>query len=1241
MVKAIDARGYATEFYFTDCFGTPNGEAQTSTDPTELGSVTRTFAYVTEVRNALDHRVYVQFDYYLGRVVDAKDANGILASGYYNDPLDRPTQIARAVGTSDASQTVFAYDDANHIITTASDLDTNGDGLLIGKLLYDQMGRTIETRQYEGGANYISIKTQYDKLGRAYKTSNPFRPSQSEPELWTTSTFDALGRVLSVTTPDNAAVTTTYSGSQVTVMDPAGKTRKSVTDALGRLIEVYEDPNGANYQTTYAYDTLDNLVKVTQGSQQRFFMYDSLKRLLRTRNPEQGTHSSLNLSDAITGNSAWSAGYQYDANGNVTQKTDPRGIVSTYVYDALNRNTTIDYSDTTSINPDVKRFYDGATNGKGRFWYSYTGGDYYTGSNVETTSIDSYDALGKPTVQRQLFKLNGTWSATYQTSRVYNLAGGVKSQTYPSGHSVTYNYDNAGRLADKNTEDLAFRGNLGDGVLRTYASGNVYSSWGSLSMERFGTQTALYHKLQYNVRGQLWDVRVATGSDVNGSWNRGALQFFYDGTYGFGTSGADNNGNVLKSKSYVPLDDSSSTWAINDQTYTYDALNRLGSVAENFVSSTQSQTQQSLQSYSYDRWGNRTIDAASWGTGINEKEFTVSTATNRLGVPVGQSGVMQYDNAGNLTTDTYTGVGTRTYDAENRMTEAADNTGQTSRYTYNADGQRTRRQVAGSQEEWQVYGFDGEVLAEYRASSPASAPEKEYGYRNGQLLVTASGRFNVALAANGAVATASSAHTCCGYSTAGAINGNNRGPWGNGEGWNDATENVVPDWIQVDFAGSKTIDEISVFSLHDNYTQENTPTETQTFSLYGLLAFDVQYWNGSSWVAVPSGSVTGNNKVWRKFTFSAITTSKIRVVINSVPDAWSRVVEIQAFGTSAGGEKVQWLVPDQLGTPRIIVDETGNRVNVKRHDYLPFGEELFAGTGGRTAAMGYTGDGVRQQFTSYERDSETNLDFAEARYYSPTQGRFTSIDPMMASATPANPQSFNRYTYVSNSPLTQVDPTGMFGISPGGSQLGAIGLLGNLSPFDQGNSGPQKQQIVKPLEDQTIAKSLATIRADAKPLDLGETAVPTSVVQIPGDETQLQNGIVRLPTPIGDVPVANGYIRPIALVVLDQGGNIIIDSALTVTENAQPDNPDAQALYNTGQAGTTNGIPRDQQANGAFYDLQIRVFDPNKRPMDVQTKIDLVVKSGRTNLFMVQGNKIRLDDNSRSITFTPGRVRKF
>jgi YD repeat-containing protein len=158
--------------------------------------------------------------------------------------------------------------------------------------------------------------------------------------------------------------------------------------------------------------------------QQRFFMYDSLKRLIRSRNPEQGTLGSLNLSDPLTGNSSWSMGYQYDANGDLTQRTDARGVVSTYIYDSLNRNTSIDYSDST---PDVFKQYDLATNGLGRINQTWQ-----SGSVTSATNIDSYDALGRPLVQRQRFETGGVWSSSYQTTRTYNRAGAVRFQI-PAG----------------------------------------------------------------------------------------------------------------------------------------------------------------------------------------------------------------------------------------------------------------------------------------------------------------------------------------------------------------------------------------------------------------------------------------------------------------------------------------------------------------------------------------------------------------------------------------------------------------------------------------------------------------------------------------------------------------------------------------------------------------------------------------------------------------------------------------
>jgi YD repeat-containing protein len=277
-----------------------------------------------------------------------------VASGYYNDVLDRPTQVIRAANTSaEKSQSSFAYNDAAHVITTTSDLNSFNDNALKSEVVYDGLGRTIESRGYESPTNYNATRQNYDALGRSYQTSNPFRPlaPYNETPLWTTAAYDALGRVLTITTPDNAVVQTAYSGNTITVTDQAGKRRQSVTDAGGRLRQVYEDPSGLNYVTSYSYDVLGNLTQVNQGVQTRTFVYDSLSRLSSATNPESGAIS-----------------YQYDNNGNLTQKTDARGIRATYSYDALNRNIDISYSDSTM---EIGRAYDQTTNGRGRLSWEW------------------------------------------------------------------------------------------------------------------------------------------------------------------------------------------------------------------------------------------------------------------------------------------------------------------------------------------------------------------------------------------------------------------------------------------------------------------------------------------------------------------------------------------------------------------------------------------------------------------------------------------------------------------------------------------------------------------------------------------------------------------------------------------------------------------------------------------------------------------------------------------------------
>jgi YD repeat-containing protein len=912
VVKAIDALGHATTFDFSDRFGAPDGDARANAGSSELNSAGQnSYAQATSVSNTLGQTSYVQFDYYLGRPVDAEDANGTIYTGYCNDVLDRPTQIVSAINyPSLKSQSTFSYNDTSRTVTVTRDQNAYGDNLLKGKTFYDGLGRTTEARTYENGSDYIAIQQvpfalQQDPDTSAWvaatQSSNPYRPYLSEQAVWTTTFTDALGRATKVRTPDSAIARTSYSGNTVTVSDQTGKARKSVSDALGRLTQVNEDPNGVNWATTYAYDVLNNLLTTSQGTQTRTFVYDSLKRLSSTTNPENGT-----------------VNFTYDNGGNLLVQTDARGVSTHLSYDVLNRGTRRWYngsSSTTATTHNSPALPSGVgTSSEANFYYdaqtipsaptfargSSTGrlvAVTYGGSGSSAGDYYGYDALG-----RDVLKIQQTGSTNYQTTATYSISGALTSEVYPSGRTVNYGYDGAGRTA-------SFTGNLGDGVTRTYSTGIVYSSLGGMTKEQFGTDTAVYNKLFYDVRGQLSEIRESTSytGPTDTTWNRGAIINHYSnncwgmcGGSNSTTSMTDNNGNLKKQELYVPLNDQLqngpyTTWW---QRYDYDSLNRLQRVAE-ITGNAQTDSQ---QEYVYDRWGNRTIHQSNtWGTGIPKPNFGVDANTNRLSAPTGYT--MSYDSVGNLTNDTYSGQGQRNYDAENRMTQAWANS-QWQTYTYDGSGQRVRRNVNGV-ETWAVYGIGGELLAEYAATIPSVAsPQKEYGYRNGQLLVTAEPvvRANVALAANGATATAQN------YTQDGVYAGLHFQPTYANDGvryttangdhyWRD--EHGLSSWLQIDFNGAKNVDEVDVFTMRDDYATQADPGATQTFANYGVTAFNVQYWTGSAWATVAGGSVTGNNLVWKKISFTTVTTSKIRVVANAAVDGIARVAELEAWGTAA------------------------------------------------------------------------------------------------------------------------------------------------------------------------------------------------------------------------------------------------------------------------------------------------------------------------------------------------------
>ena len=134
-----------------------------------------------------------------------------------------------------------------------------------------------------------------------------------------------------------------------------------------------------------------------------------------------------------------------------------------------------------------------------------------------------------------------------------------------------------------------------------------------------------------------------------------------------------------------------------------------------------------------------------------------------------------------------------------------------------------------------VYDIFGQDVADYSSGML----ERENIYRGGQLLATQefNNRVNVALADNGGTAVASST-----YGTNVAANVNNGDRKGtNGVVWMDnSNADFTNDVIEIDFNGSKSINEIDVVTRQDDLNNPVDPTLSQTFSLYGITAFDVQ-----------------------------------------------------------------------------------------------------------------------------------------------------------------------------------------------------------------------------------------------------------------------------------------------------------------------------------------------------------------------------------------------------------------
>ncbi|PYU53449.1 MAG: hypothetical protein DMG48_01490, partial [Acidobacteria bacterium] len=567
----------------------------------------------------------------------------------------------------------------------------------------------------------------------------------------------------------------------------------------------------------------------------------------------------------------------------------------------------------------------------------------------------------------------------------YDLAGNITS--FANGIGVTFSYanDTAGRPTQITSSlvDAQHPATLAtvDSTLGYYPHGAIRKMTPGNGL----TQTAAFNNALQPCRINVNSSGTALGACAD-AIPLGNVQDF---TFGF-NAGTSDNGNVA-------------SWTATGQqafsrSFTYDVLNRLSTLNQSSGSATGCSATFNL-SWTYDAWGNRRDQTVNSGT-CNPFHATVNTQ-NQLVDPINNK--YQYDAAGNMIQDANH---TYFYDAENRLTQVDGTLGTcsaaTACYQYDAFGQRVEKTTGSANVDY-LYDLAGKATGEWLTEPGFGAGQlAHYIYLNGQL---------VAEYTNGTTYFVHQDH----LGSARLLTGMGQTQLSNGgfeqgsQSWNlcSGIPQVITDSARSHSGSNFLWASTSVYACAIS-TQHApvSPGEQVTFGGWTYLE------SGSSllrWVLVAYDA--NNNQVGA--AAASPNTASLQI--------WTQ--EVGTYTIPSGAAYVQ--IYCEIYQPSVataarfddgfLYNNGAPAVIAQNLDYLPFGEL-------NSSDFWHT----THQFTGDERDSETGLDHTWFRQYSSSLGRWMHPDPAgLASVDMANPQSWNRYSYVLNSPLTYIDPLGL------------------------------------------------------------------------------------------------------------------------------------------------------------------------------------------------------------------------
>ena len=121
---------------------------------------------------------------------------------------------------------------------------------------------------------------------------------------------------------------------------------------------------------------------------------------------------------------------------------------------------------------------------------------------------------------------------------------------------------------------------------------------------------------------------------------------------------------------------------------------------------------------------------------------------------------------------------------------------------------------------------------------------------------------------------------------------------------------------------------------------------------------------------------------------------------------------------SNGGKLTYYLHKDQQGSTTAITNQDGNSAQQLLYD--PWGRQYQVSS----AVLQFSSQATTYGYTGHDMVNDFEVIHMGGRTYNPVLGRFMQADPFIQS--PGNVQSFNRYAYVLNNPMSYTDPSGYF-----------------------------------------------------------------------------------------------------------------------------------------------------------------------------------------------------------------------